>query len=85
MQLRTFVWREMFERRNQLATSLLAILLGIAAIVSIKNVTFYSEKAVAGQLEDLSREGRTLVMVTHDPQASEEQGALEPRRGSSCG
>jgi putative ABC transport system permease protein len=53
MQLRTFVWREMFERRNQLATSLLAILLGIAAIVSIKNVTFYSEKAVAGQLDAL--------------------------------
>ncbi len=53
MQLRTFVWREIFERRNQLATSLLAILLGIAAIVSIKNVTFYSEKAVAGQLDTL--------------------------------
>ena len=53
MRLRTFVWREMFERRNQLATSLLAILLGIAAIVSIKNVTFYSEKAVAGQLDAL--------------------------------
>mgnify|MGYP005836197461 CR=1 FL=1 len=53
MQLRTFVWREIFERRSQLATSLLAILLGIAAIVSIKNVTFYSEKAVAGQLDTL--------------------------------
>ena len=53
MQLRTFVWREIFERRNQLATSLLAILLGIAAIVAIKNVTFYSEKAVAGQLDTL--------------------------------
>lgn len=53
MQLRTFVWREMFERKSQLATSFLAILLGITVIVSIKNVTFYSEKAVARELDAL--------------------------------
>jgi putative ABC transport system permease protein len=53
MRLRTFVWREMFERKNQLATSFLAVLLGIAVVVSIKNITFYSEKAVAGQLDAL--------------------------------
>jgi len=39
MKLKTLVWREISERKNQLASSLLAILLGIAAIVSIKNVT----------------------------------------------
>jgi len=53
MHLRKFVWREMFERKNQLATSFLAILLGIAVVVSIKNITFYSEKAVARQLDAL--------------------------------
>jgi len=53
MRLRTLVWREIFERKNQLATSLLAIILGITAIVSIKNITFYSEKAVALQLDAL--------------------------------
>ena len=53
MHLRKLVWREMFERKNQLATSFLAILLGIAVVVSIKNITFYSEKAVAGQLDAL--------------------------------
>jgi putative ABC transport system permease protein len=53
MQLRTLVWREIFERKNQLATSFFAIFLGIAAIVSIKNVTFYSEKAVARELDAL--------------------------------
>jgi putative ABC transport system permease protein len=53
MHLRTIVWRELFERKNQLATSFLAILVGIAAIVSIKNVTFYSEKAVAKELDAL--------------------------------
>jgi len=53
MRLRTLVWREIFERKNQLATSFLAILLGITVIVSIKNITFYSEKAVAKELDAL--------------------------------
>ncbi len=53
MQLRKLVWREMFERKNQLATSFFAILLGIAVVVSIKNITFYSEKAVARELDAL--------------------------------
>ncbi len=53
MHLRKLVWREMFERKNQLATSFLAILLGIAVVVSIKNITFYSERAVAAQLDAL--------------------------------
>lgn len=43
----------MFERKNQLATSFLAILLGIAVVVSIKNITFFSEKAVARELDAL--------------------------------
>lgn len=53
MKLTTLVWREMFERKNQLTTSFLAIMLGIAVVVSIKNITFYSEKAVALQLDAL--------------------------------
>ena len=53
MRLRTLVWREIFERKSQLATSFLAILLGITVIVSIKNITFYSEKAVARELDAL--------------------------------
>ena len=53
MQLKHLVWRELFERKNQLATSFLAILLGIAVIVAIKNITVYSEKAVARELDAL--------------------------------
>ena len=53
MRIRTLVRREIFERKKQLVTSFLAIFLGIAAIVSIKNITYYSEKAVAGQLDAL--------------------------------
>lgn len=53
MKLRTFVWREIFERKNQLVTSFVAILLGISVIVAVKNITFYSEKAVAQELDTL--------------------------------
>jgi putative ABC transport system permease protein len=43
----------MFQRKSQLATSLIAVLLGIAVVVAIKNITFYSEKAVARELDAL--------------------------------
>lgn len=53
MKLTTLVCKEIFERKSQLLTSFLAILLGITVIVSIKNITFYSEKAVARELDAL--------------------------------
>jgi putative ABC transport system permease protein len=53
MRTHTLVWREIFERKSQLFTSFLAILLGITVIVSIKNISFYSEKAVAREMDDL--------------------------------
>ncbi|MCG3198242.1 MAG: hypothetical protein GHCLOJNM_02737 [bacterium] len=53
MTLRTLVLRELFERKNQLTTSLMAILLGITVIVSIKNISYFSEKAVARELDAL--------------------------------
>jgi putative ABC transport system permease protein len=53
MRLHTIVLREIFERKNQLFTSFLAILLGITVIVSIKNITHYSEGAVAQEMDSL--------------------------------
>lgn len=53
MNLYSIVWLEIFERKNQVLTSFLAILLGISVIVSIKNITFFSEKAVARELDAL--------------------------------
>lgn len=53
MRLRTLVWKELFERKSQVATGFLAILLGITVIVAIKNTTFYSEKAVSRELDAL--------------------------------
>src|SRR5512137_2580961 len=53
MKLQTLVLREIFERKSQLLTSFLAILLGITVIVSIKNITHYSELAVAREMDTL--------------------------------
>ena len=53
MKLTNLVWKELFERKSQVVTGLLAILLGITVIVAIKNITFYSEKAVAQELDAL--------------------------------
>lgn len=53
MRLRTLVWREMFERKSQMLTIFVGILLGITTVVAIKNITFYSEKAVARELDTL--------------------------------
>lgn len=53
MKLRNLVFKEMGQRWNQLFFSLLAIVLGIAAIVAIKNISSFSEKAVARELDTL--------------------------------
>lgn len=53
MRLRTLVLREIFERKSQLLTSFVAILMGITVIVSIKNITVYSNGAVAQEMDTL--------------------------------
>lgn len=47
------ILKELCERKSQLVTSFIAITLGITVIVGIKTVTFYSEKAVALELDNL--------------------------------
>jgi len=53
VKLTNLVWKELFERKSQVITGLLAILLGITVIVAIKNISYYSEKAVAQELDAL--------------------------------
>ncbi|MDA8403652.1 MAG: ABC transporter permease [Desulfobacteraceae bacterium] len=53
MKISSIVWKELFERKNQLFTSFLAIILGITVIVAIRNIMDYSEKAVARELDAL--------------------------------
>ena len=53
MNLKTLVWRELFERKSQMITIFFGILLGITTVIAIKNITFYSEKAVAREMDSL--------------------------------
>ena len=53
MKIRELVLKEMFQRNSQLVSSLLAITLGIAVIVGIKNISVFSEKAVSRELDAL--------------------------------
>lgn len=53
MKIRKLVLKEISQRGNQLISSLLAITLGIAVIVGIKNITAFSEKAVSRELDAL--------------------------------
>jgi putative ABC transport system permease protein len=80
MHMRTLVLREIFERKSQLLTSFLAILLGITVIVSIKNITFYSEKAVAREMDSLG--ANVLVLpkssTLQDYYAADMQGETIP-------
>jgi putative ABC transport system permease protein len=47
------VLKELTERKNQLVTSLIAIIMGIAVIVAIRSITYYSEKAIALEMDAL--------------------------------
>jgi putative ABC transport system permease protein len=53
MNLHTIVWRELFERKSQMLTIIVGILLGITTVVAIRNITHYSEKAVAREMDSL--------------------------------
>ena len=53
MTLTSIIWKELRERPTAMFTSVLAILLGVTALVAIRNVTVFSEQEVAGKLDAL--------------------------------
>jgi putative ABC transport system permease protein len=53
MTLRTIVWKEMWQRPAAVATCVMAILLGVAALVAIRHITVFSEREVGRQLQSL--------------------------------
>lgn len=53
MRLRTLIGKELVERPVPMLTCLLAILLGVSALVAIRTVTVYSEMTVARELDSL--------------------------------
>ncbi len=60
MNLRIIVWRELLERPSAMLTSMLAILLGVTALVAIRHVTVFSEREVGQKLESL---GANLLVL----------------------
>ncbi len=63
MKIKQLVLREIFQRNNQLISSLIAVSLGIAVMVAIESTTHYSEKAVAGELDAL---GANILILPKD-------------------
>jgi putative ABC transport system permease protein len=53
MNLTLLVWRELLERKARMLTVALGIILGITTLIAIRTISFYSEKAVARELDSL--------------------------------
>lgn len=53
MRLRTLIWKELAERPTPMLTCLLAVLLGVTALVALRTVTVHSELAVAREMDSL--------------------------------
>jgi putative ABC transport system permease protein len=47
------IWKELWQRPTAMVTCLLAITLGVTALVAIRSITIFSEQAVGEQLEKL--------------------------------
>jgi putative ABC transport system permease protein len=80
MTWRALIWKELRERPATLATCLLAILLGVAAVVAVRTITVHSERAVASQLAALG--ANVLVLpreaTLHDYYAADLHGLTLP-------
>lgn len=64
MTLIKLVWIELWNKKSQLVSSLMAIVIGIGVIVGIRTINVYSEKAVAVKLDNL---GANILVL---PQAA---------------
>ncbi len=47
------IWKELWQRPTAMATCLLAIVLGVTALVAIRSVTVFSDRAIAKQMSEL--------------------------------
>jgi putative ABC transport system permease protein len=63
MTANKLIWKELWQRPTAMATCLLAITLGITALVAIRSVTLFSERAVAHQMEAL---GANVLLLPQD-------------------
>ncbi len=74
------IWKELWQRPTAMITCLLAITLGVTALVAIRSVTVYSQQAVAHKLEAL---GANVLLLPQgvsleDYYAADAHGATLP-------
>lgn len=74
------IWKELRQRPTAMVTCLLAITLGVSALVAIRSVTVFSEQAVATQLEALGANVLLLPQVAslQDYYTADVHGATLP-------
>ncbi|TWT66383.1 ABC transporter permease [Allorhodopirellula solitaria] len=53
MKIQHLIWKEMRKRPTPMITSLLAVTLGVMALVAIQNIAVFSQKKIAGDMESL--------------------------------
>ncbi len=63
MQLRSMIWKELWQRPTPMLTSLAAVTLGVTALVAIQNITVFSEQKIAQDMESLG--ANVLVLPPH--------------------
>ena len=54
MKLFRLVWQELRLRPTAMITSLLAVTLGVTALVAVQNIAVFSERAIAHKMETLA-------------------------------
>lgn len=80
MTPKTLIWKELWQRPTAMVTCLLAILLGVTALVAIRSVTVVSEETIAKQMTAL---GANVLVVPKDVTlqdyyAADSEGATLP-------
>jgi putative ABC transport system permease protein len=78
----TLIWKELRERPTAMLTGLFTIVLGTAALVAIRNVTYFSEQAVARELEALGANVLVLpqAVTVQDYYAADLHGQTMPEQ-----
>lgn len=80
MSIGKLIWREIRQRPTSMVTCLLSITLGVMALVAIRSVTIYSERAVASQMEALGANVLLLPQAAtlQDYYSADAHGAMLP-------
>ena len=62
MNLRSLIWKELRQRPTPMLTSLIAVTLGVTALVAIQNITVFSEQAIAQKMENPEGEPDAMML-----------------------